>query len=65
MLRAHGQTAVTHGRQDLADRTFVHFDAKAPLDLLAQINPPPANDLVQRRIGPSLDERGELRPLVL
>src|SRR5579872_6742517 len=58
MLRAHGQTAVTHGRQDLADRTFVHFNAKAPLDLLAPINPPPAN--VQRRIGPSLDERGEL-----
>lgn len=55
MLRAHGQAAETHGRQDLADRTFVHFDAKASLDLIAQINPAPANDLVQRRIGASLD----------
>ena len=41
------------------------IDAKASLDLIAQINPAPANDLVQRRIGPSLDESGELRPLFL
>ena len=65
MLGARRQTAVTHGRQDLADRTFMHFDAKASLDLIAQINPAPANDRVQRRIGASLNQRGELRPLLL
>ena len=65
MLRAHRQTAVTHGRQKLADRTFMHFDAKASLDLIAQINSAPANDLVQRRIRACLDQRGEFRPLLL
>jgi hypothetical protein len=65
MLRAHGQPAVAHGRQDLANRTFMQNDAKASLDLIAQINPTPANDLVKRRIGASLDQRCELRPLFL
>jgi len=65
MLWAHRQTAVTHGGQDLANRTFMQIDAKASLDLIAQINPAPANDLVHRRIGASLDQRGELPPLLL
>ena len=57
MLRANGQAAVTQRRQDLANRTFMQLDAKASLDFIAQINPPPAHDLMKRRVRAGLDQR--------
>jgi len=41
----------------------MQIDAKAPLDLIAQIDAPPANDLVERGVGAGLDQRRHFRAL--
>jgi hypothetical protein len=42
-----------------ADRTFVERDTEAPLQFVAQIDPPPTHDTVHRRVGTGLDKLGQ------
>jgi hypothetical protein len=58
MAGPHREPAVAELGQNLADRTFVQFDAKPPLKLVAQIHPPPTYDPMLLRIGTGLDQRG-------
>lgn len=46
MLGSHGKPPKVETTQHLADRTFSHDDAEFLLDLIRQINPPPANNAV-------------------
>ena len=59
MARAHGEPAVAELRQNLADRAFMQRDAEAPLQLVAQIHPPPTHHPVTNRIGTGLDQLGQ------
>jgi len=56
MTRAHGEPAVAELGQNLADRAFMQFDAEAPLQLVAQVHPPPTYNPVTSRIGTRLDQ---------
>ena len=55
MAGPHREPAVTELGQNLADRTFVQFDAKPPLKLVTQIHPPPTHDPMLLGIGTGLD----------
>ena len=50
------QFAVAELGQNLPDRTFVQRDTEAPLQFVAQIDPPPAHDTVYRWVGTGLDK---------
>jgi hypothetical protein len=53
------QPAVTELGQNLPDRTLVERDTEAPLQFVAQIDPPPTHHSVPRRIGAGLDKLGQ------
>src|ERR1019366_4742550 len=59
MTRAHGEPGVAELGQNLADRAFMQFDAEAPLQLVAQVHPPPTHHPVTSRIGTRLDQFGQ------
>jgi hypothetical protein len=53
------QFAVAELGQNLPDRTFVQRDTEAPLQFVAQIDPPPTHDTVHRGVGTGLDKLGQ------
>jgi hypothetical protein len=63
MLRANGKTTVSQRHQYLSNRMLMQTDAKAPLDLIAQVDASPANDFMTRGVGAGLDQRRHLRAL--
>jgi hypothetical protein len=64
VARPDRKPAVTELGQNLADRTFVQHNTEAPLHLVAKIDPPPAHHSMHRRVGASLDERGQFGQLL-
>jgi hypothetical protein len=54
------QLAVAELGQNLPDRTLVERDTEAPLQFVAQIDPPPTHDPVHRGVGAGLDKLGQL-----
>ena len=64
MLRPGRQAHIAQFRQQLADRALVHRDAEQDLDLLLEIDAPPAHDTILVRIGAGLDKPGDLRLLL-
>ena len=53
------QLAVAELGQNLPDRTLMQRDTEAPLQFVAQIDPPPTHDPVHRRVGAGLDKLGQ------
>src|SRR5271170_4472736 len=67
-LRVKGarlQTRQAELMQPFADRAFVHFDREAARHLCAQIDTPPAHNLVRHRVWSLYDQRLQLRQLLL
>ena len=64
VLRPGRQAHIAQLRQQLADRALVHRDAEQGLDLLLEIDAPPAHDTILVRIGAGLDKPGDLRLLL-
>jgi hypothetical protein len=52
------QFAVAELGQNLPDRTLVERDTNAPLQFVAQIDPPPTHDPVHRGVGAGLHKLG-------
>src|SRR5947209_17120577 len=63
MLWADGETTVSERRQYFSNRALMQIDTKASLDLIAQIDAPPANNLMRRRARAALAQRRQLRAL--
>src|SRR5260370_17175158 len=53
------QFAIAELGQNLPDRTLVERDTEAPLQFVAQIDPPPTHDPVHRAARAGLDKLGQ------
>ena len=53
------QFAVAELGQNLPNRTLVQRDTEAPLQFVAQTDPPPAHDTVHRGVGTRIDKLGQ------
>ena len=53
------QFTVAELGQNLPNRTLVQRDTEAPLQFVAQIDPPPAYDTVHRGVGTRIDKLGQ------
>ena len=62
VARAHRQAAIAERVEDAPDRALVQLDAEAPLQIVAQIDAPPAHNAMRVAIRPVLDD---LRQLLL
>ena len=59
MAGPYRQFAVAELGQNLSDRTLVQRNTEAPLQFVAQIDPPPTHDPVHRGVGADLDKLGQ------
>ena len=60
MAWPHREPTVAELRKNFTDRAFVQPHPKAPLKLVAQIDPSPTHHAVTLRIGAGLDKRSQL-----
>ena len=59
MAGPYREFAVAELGQYLADRTLMQRNTEAPLQFVAQIDPPPTHDPMHRRVGAGLDKLGQ------
>ena len=57
MVLTYRQPAIPKFSQMLADRAFMHADAERLLELVTQVEPPPADHLVRSGLRTRLDQR--------